>query len=46
MGIGTESSKDGFIYEGQYKDSKKNGQGKVVFPNGDYYQGNFKSGSF
>ena len=26
-------TKDGFVYEGEYKNDKKNGQGKVVFPN-------------
>lgn len=29
------------IYEGRYDDGKKSGKGDFLFPNGDFYRGNF-----
>jgi hypothetical protein len=29
------------LYEGRYDDGKKSGKGDFVFPNGDFYRGNF-----
>ena len=30
-------------YEGEYKNSKKHGQGTLLFPNGDKYIGSFQN---
>ena len=36
--------KDGTIYEGFFRGGKKNGKGKLTFPNGDIYNGNWVNG--
>lgn len=33
--------KRAIIYEGRYDDGKKSGKGDFLFPNGDYFRGNF-----
>jgi hypothetical protein len=33
--------KRSIIYEGRYDDGKKSGKGDFLFPNGDYFRGNF-----
>lgn len=33
---------DGKIYEGEWKDNKRHGNGKLVFPNGASYEGEWK----
>ncbi|KAJ8599051.1 hypothetical protein CTAYLR_009820, partial [Chrysophaeum taylorii] len=30
------------VYEGHYRDGKRSGEGKMTFPNGDYYHGEWK----
>ena len=41
-GLGRESFADGRLYEGNYKDSKKNGYGIFKWSNGNYWMGNIK----
>jgi hypothetical protein len=36
-----EDMVDGSIYEGDYDEGKKKGRGKLKFPNGSYYEGEF-----
>lgn len=38
--------KSGDLYEGYYKNGKRNGKGKYSFTNGDYYEGDFVDGLF
>jgi hypothetical protein len=33
---------DGRVYEGEWKDNKKNGRGKETRPNGQVYEGEYK----
>lgn len=35
---------NGFEYEGDFNNNIIEGQGKVKYPNGDFYQGNFENG--
>ena len=42
MGFGTETRKDGYRYEGDFVKSEKV-KGKEILPNGDIYEGDFKS---
>jgi len=35
---------DGSRYEGQFKENKIHGKGKVTFFNGDWYEGSFVKG--
>ena len=39
-GIGIKAFLDGSRYEGQWQNSKANGLGKILYPEGDFYEGN------
>jgi hypothetical protein len=39
-------SASGFKYEGDVKDGKRHGQGKLTWANGDVYEGGWKGGLF
>ena len=41
-GVGIWTKKDGFIYEGLWKNDKPNGKGRLIYMDGDYYVGDFK----
>ena len=45
-GFGMHTFGNGNCYEGQWKDSKKHGQGKDKFKNGDSYVGEYKNGKY
>lgn len=38
-GVGTQYWNDGTVYEGNWKNDKANGKGRMVHPNGDVYEG-------
>ena len=38
--------KDRSIYKGLWEDDKRNGEGKLNFTNGDYYEGGFKEDKY
>jgi hypothetical protein len=40
-GLGEEILKDEYHYLGLFKNGTKNGQGKMIFQNGDQYEGDF-----
>ena len=42
INIGVEKWPDGAVYEGEYKNAKKNGFGKFLWADGSSYEGNFK----
>ena len=42
-GLGEEILKDEYHYLGLFKNGTKNGQGKMIFQNGDQYEGDFLS---
>ena len=37
-----ETYDEGHVYEGDWKDGKRNGRGKMVFANGEIYEGDFQ----
>lgn len=39
-----EEGKSGGVYEGEYKNNKKEGKGKMVYPDGGTYDGQWKEG--
>ena len=39
-------SKRGFIYEGMWENGEKDGWGRLIQPNGTYYEGNFQDNMF
>lgn len=41
-GYGSHLTKKGQKYEGYFVNFLKHGQGKELFPNGDYFEGTFK----
>lgn len=41
-GFGTSLHADGSIYEGWYKNDKRNGGGRLILSNGDVAEGTFK----
>ena len=41
-GKGIQIWQDGKIYEGQWYDNQIQGVGRMIFENGDTYEGNFK----
>jgi hypothetical protein len=43
-GKGKYYYKEGYIYDGEYKNGKRNGQGIFTNPNGEKYVGEFKDG--
>jgi hypothetical protein len=38
-GHGKETLDTGAVYEGEFYNDKKQGLGKIKWPNGDYYEG-------
>ena len=38
------SKKDGWLYEGYWKDRMRNGKGRYIWANGDVYEGSYKDG--
>ena len=38
------SKSSGGVYDGEYKNDKKDGSGKYVWSNGDWYEGEWKQG--
>ena len=34
---------NGDIYEGEFKNDKKEGKGKIIYKNGEIYEGEFKN---
>lgn len=40
------SYSDGAIYNGNFKNGMKNGEGLFIFPNGNKYMGKFKNNNF
>ena len=36
-------SPDGYIYKGDFKNNKREGQGKLIYPDGYVYSGGFKN---
>ncbi|SVD84151.1 uncharacterized protein METZ01_LOCUS437005, partial [marine metagenome] len=45
-GLGTFTSRDGFVYVGKYKDGERNGHGTFTSFEGDKYVGEFKDEKF
>ena len=45
-GFGIETSPDGFIYKGKFKDGDSYGQGSFTLPNGDKFVGEMKNGEY
>lgn len=45
-GTGMHTSCDGTIYEGQWKNDKMDGNGRIQFPSGATYEGNFEENKF
>jgi len=43
-GEGAYTNANGDVYEGEFKDGKKDGEGIFRYANGDVFQGNFKDG--
>jgi hypothetical protein len=41
-----ETYADGNIYEGEWKDDKRSGRGKLTYASGEVYEGEFKDGDF
>ncbi len=40
---GTQTSSEGWKYEGKWKDGRKNGQGTETYPSGRKYEGEWKN---
>jgi hypothetical protein len=45
-GTGIFKYKDGNVYEGGFKDNKKDGKGKLLEADGTSYDGEWKDGKF
>jgi len=41
---GAKTYADGDVYEGEFKNDKRHGEGKYTFADGDVYEGNWKDG--
>jgi hypothetical protein len=43
-GEGIYATRDGLLYEGQWKAGRAHGRGRLVLPNGEHYEGSFRNG--
>merc|ERR1712137_1005713 len=45
-GYGTWTSKQGYVYEGNWQNDRMEGQGRLSMPDGSVFEGQFQNGKF